>query len=106
MLCEGVDTETGAGGAGAGLDGARIGGACEGGLGAGLLGIRTGGAGPFAVVKPLVDAPLGMGGGALGFSKLPSWFCGKRGLAGGDIMPPPTGEKGADTMPVPGVIGP
>jgi len=28
----------------------------------------------------------GMGGGALGFSKLPSWFCGKRGLAGGDIM--------------------
>lgn len=28
---------------------------------------------------------LGIGGGALGFSKLPSWFCGNRGLDGGEV---------------------
>ena len=30
--------------------------------------------------------PAGIGGGALGFSKLPSWFCGNLGLEGGDII--------------------
>lgn len=50
-----------------------------GGLGAGRLGIRfaslTGGTGPF-----------GTGGGARGFSKLPSWVTvGNLGLAGGLI---------------------
>lgn len=28
---------------------------------------------------------LGIGGGARGFSKLPSWFCGNLGLDGGEI---------------------
>lgn len=33
----------------------------------------------------MLAAPLGIGGGALGFSKLDSWFCRYRGLAGGEI---------------------
>lgn len=29
---------------------------------------------------------VGIGGGARGFSKLPSWFCGNLGLRGGEMV--------------------
>lgn len=61
-----------------GAGGAALVGSEIGALGAGRLGIRLSfagsGPGPF----------IGTGGGALGFSKLPSWLTwGNRGLAGG-----------------------
>lgn len=75
---------------------------CVGAFGAGLLGII-----PFkgGLFNGFAGAPLGMGGGARGFSKLPSWFCGNLGLAGGEIIAPP-GENGVELIPAAGVIGP
>lgn len=74
------------GACGAGLAGAYDCG-CPGGFGAARLGMRL-------VIDPdtLGDIapggpPRGIGGGARGFSKLLSWFCGNLGLAGGEIMP-------------------
>ena len=47
-----------------------------------------------------VDAERGIGGAALGFSKLPSWFCGKRGLKGGGVI-----EENAVNVAGPAPIG-
>lgn len=47
---------------------------------------------------------MGIGGGARGFSKLPSWFWGNRGLAGGD-MTPGMGEYALGLLPIFGVAG-
>ena len=58
-----------------------------GGLGAGRFGVRLvigGGGGEVGDV--MADAERGMGGGALGFSKLSSPLRGNRGLAGGLII--------------------
>jgi hypothetical protein len=68
--------------AGYGGCGADLAAELTGGFGAGRVGIRfkslAGGCGPVL--------PFGTGGGALGFSKLPSWLTvGNRGLAGGLI---------------------
>lgn len=49
----------------------------------GFGGARLGTKPPTAGVA--AEGPRGIGGGARGFSKLPSWFCGKRGLVGGDV---------------------
>ena len=62
-----------------------VGGDAPGGRGAGRPGTRLGWL-AFGVigVKPAGGGMLrGIGGGARGFSKLVSWFEGKRGLAGG-----------------------
>jgi hypothetical protein len=66
---------------GCGAGGAAREGSIPGGLGAGLLGMRL----------RSLSWPLGTGGAARGFSKLPSWLTwGNLGLAGGLIM----GEMG------------
>lgn len=75
---------------------------CAGGLGAGLTGIIPLREGLFIAI---LGGPLGGGGAGRGFSKLPSWFCGNLGLAGGEIIPA-IGEKGTDVIPPPGVVGP
>lgn len=73
-----------------------------GGFGAGRLGII-----PFMELELLfavsTGGPLGIGGGARGFSKLPSWFCGNLGLCGGD-----NAEDGnaAEVVPAIGVVPP
>lgn len=58
----------------------------------------------FDLVMALAGGLLGIGGGALGFSKLPSWFWGNRGLAGGD-MTPVIGEYAFGLLPILGVLG-
>lgn len=77
------------GGGGAGRVGAKSRKLGAGGLGAGLFGIIivVGDWPGLKLVMTLAGGPVGMGGGARGFSKLPSWFWGNRGLAGGEITP-------------------
>lgn len=67
----------------AGTGGAALAGAGTGGLGAGRLGII-----PLLLLSLgwKLEFMPGTGGGARGFSKLVSWFDGKRGLAGGLII--------------------
>lgn len=60
--------------------------------------------GTAGLPKELADGLFGIGGGARGFSKLPSWFCGKRGLAGGE-MTPAMGEYADGLGPTFGVVG-
>lgn len=57
-----------------------------GGLGAGRFGVRLVIGGGGEVGEVMADAERGIGGGALGFSKLSSRLRGKRGLAGGLII--------------------
>ena len=57
-----------------------------------------------ALFMELADGLFGIGGGARGFSKLPSWFCGNRGLAGGE-MTPFIGEYADGLGPMFGVVG-
>lgn len=60
-----------------------------GGLGAGRPGT--------ILAPPPLSRCRGIGGGARGFSKLPSWFWGKRGEAGGlrtDVYPPGVAAPG------------
>ena len=80
----GASLETG--GCGAGLTGTRLVMGTDGGFGAGRIWTR------LVIDDEMVGderfglvAARGIGGGARGFSKLPSWFCGKRGLTGGDV---------------------
>lgn len=62
------------GGGGAGRTGAKSRRFCVGGFGAGLLGIMRAGEGAGLEPIALAGRPFGIGGGARGFSKLPSWF--------------------------------
>ena len=89
------------GGGGAGRTGARSRRLGRGGFGGARCGIMMGGIAGLA--NALADGLFGMGGAARGFSKLPSWFCGNLGLAGGDMMPV-FGEKEAGKAPTLGVV--
>lgn len=60
------------GGGGAGRVGARSRIFCTGGFGGGRFGIMIGGALDFTLINELAGGPFGIGGGARGFSKLPS----------------------------------
>lgn len=68
------------GGCGAGREGTRLPPA-PGGFGAARVGTRE----PAGAAAVAAGAARGIGGGARGFSKLPSWFCGKRGLVEGEV---------------------
>lgn len=68
------------GGCGAGREGTRPAPA-PGGFGAARVGTRE----PAGAAAAAAGAARGIGGGARGFSKLPSWFCGKRGLVEGEV---------------------
>lgn len=92
------------GGAGAGRWGGVMVGAEVGGFGAGLLGSMPFADGLLMLPTELAGKPLGMGGGARGFSKLCSWFCGKRGLCGGDSTA--AGVNGPALTPAVGVVPP
>jgi hypothetical protein len=93
------------GGGGAGRVGAISRKLVAGGLGAGRFGIIKAGKGPGRRAPGAIGGdPTGIGGGARGFSKLPSWFCGNRGLAGGE-MTPAIGEYCVDVATRLGDVG-